>query len=122
VDEILGTHDSGGRPSFGGLVVAVDRGRYRARTAANCSCSWPPRTNSVGALRKRIVSIHHVPVSSWREISDRDAGVVRSVRAEPPDVAELVVGEPDGVEAGADAIAAYPRELFGHRVPARIDP
>ena len=50
------------------------------------------------------------------------AAFVRSMRAEPPDVTELMVGEPDGVEAGADAIAAYPRELFGHRVPARIDP
>ena len=49
-------------------------------------------------------------------------GVVRSMRAEPPDVTELMVGEPDGVEAGADAVAAYPRELFGHRVLARIDP
>jgi hypothetical protein len=44
------------------------------------------------------------------------------MRAEPPDVAELVVGKPDGVEAGTDAIAAYPRELFGYHVPARIDP
>ena len=50
------------------------------------------------------------------------AAFVRSMRAEPPDVTELMVGEPDGVEAGADAIAAYPRELFGHRVLARIDP
>ena len=30
------------------------------------------------------------------------------MRAEPPDVTELVVREPDGVEAGADAIAAIP--------------
>jgi hypothetical protein len=44
------------------------------------------------------------------------------MRAEPPDVTELVVGEPDGAEAGADAIAAYPSELFGHRVAERIDP
>ena len=48
-------------------------------------------------------------------------GVVRSMRAEPPDVTEFVVGEPDGVETGADAIAAYLRELFGHGVPARVD-
>jgi hypothetical protein len=56
------------------------------------------------------------------EFPGKRSRAVGSMRAEPPDVTELVVGEPDGVEAGADAIAAYPSELFGHRVAERIDP